>query len=403
MRQKLRESLADPTRRMMWKHFSKCIGLLTVAMMAALYSSSAGRGGRLAPAGISALTALAIAIWVAIRFVPRLAANVEWDWLPFFSQYKVTREGWIYFGAVTVVIFAAINTANNLLYMVLSALLAVLVLSGFLSGLNFRYVRIEARIPAHCFAGEPFPVSFLIENEKRVFPTFSLNLEPLAENAFVFASYYTAFVREGGRAVQSGEAMLARRGRYTMERVKAVSRYPFGFFEKYRNYRVQAECICYPEIIPQERMDFSILDTQGSSQRFERGLGYDLYTIRDYLPSDSARHVHWKASAKTATLKTREYAAEESRRVVLAFDRFGRAEDADRFEQLVSHTASLAYHLINDGVEVAFMSDDWHNGYGSSKSVLDAILQYLALVNMGSGAAAPAKYATEGAVILSLR
>ena len=124
------------------------------------------------------LIALIIAIWVGIRFVPRLAADVDWEWLPFFSHYQVTREGWIYFAAVTVVVFAAINTSNNLLYMVLSALLAVLLLSGFLSGLNFRFLRIDVRIPRHCFAGEPFPISFQIRNEKRVFPSFSLNIEP---------------------------------------------------------------------------------------------------------------------------------------------------------------------------------------------------------------------------------
>ncbi len=388
---------------MMWKNFSTSIGLLAIAMMAALYSSSAARDGRLAPAGIGAVIALGIALWVTIRFVPRLAASVDWDWIPFFSQYKVTREGWIYFAAVTVVIFAAINTANNLLYMVLSALLAVLLLSGFLSAINFRFVRVEARIPTHCFATEPFPMSLLIENEKRVFPTLSLHLEPQDNNAFRFATFYVAVVRADGQIVQTGEAMLPRRGRYTMEKVKAVSRYPFGFFEKHRNYKVEAECICYPEILPQERMDFSVLDTQGSSQRFERGLGYDLYTIRDYVPSDSARHVHWKASAKTATLKTREYAAEESRRVVLAFDRFGQPGDTDRFEQLVSYTASLAYHLINDGIEVSFISDDWNTGYGSSKAVLDSILEYLALVNMAHTAQQPAKYASEGAVILSIR
>ena len=387
----------------MWKNFSTSIGLLSIAMMSALYSSSAARDGRLAPAGVAALIALGIAIWVTIRFVPRLAASVDWDWLPFLSNYRITREGWIYFGAVTIVIFAAINTANNLLYMVLSALLAVLLLSGFLSAINFRFVRLEARIPANCFAAEPFPISFLIENEKRVFPSFSLHLEPQDKSAFRFAAFYVAVVRADRRIVQPGEAMLPRRGRYTMEKIKAVSRYPFGFFEKHRNYAVQAECICYPEIIPQERMDFSVLDTQGSSQRFERGLGYDLYTIRDYLPSDSARHVHWKASAKTGTLKTREYAAEESRRVVLAFDRHGRPDDPEPFEQLVSYAASLAYHLINDGVEVSFISDDWHTGHGSSEAVLESILQYLAMVNMADAAQQPAKYASEGAVILSLR
>ena len=66
----------------MWKNFSACIGLLTIALMAALYSSSAGRDGRDVAAGIAAFIALVIAVWVAIRFVPRLASRVDWDWLP---------------------------------------------------------------------------------------------------------------------------------------------------------------------------------------------------------------------------------------------------------------------------------------------------------------------------------
>jgi len=151
----------------MWKNFGVSIGLLTIAMMAALYSSSAGREGRVGGAAVSALIALGIAIWVGIRFVPRLASHVDWEWLPFFSHYHVTREGWIYFGAISIVVFAAINTANNLLYMVLSALMAVLVLSGFLSALNFRFLRVVARVPSHCYAGDPFPLSLQVHNVKR--------------------------------------------------------------------------------------------------------------------------------------------------------------------------------------------------------------------------------------------
>src|SRR5262247_4906281 len=135
----------------MWKNFMASIGLLTIAMVAALYSSSAGREGRVPAAAISALLALGIALWVGIRFVPRLASHVDWQWLPFISHYQITREGWIYFGAITIVVFAAINTANNLLYMVLSALLAVLSLSGILSALNFRLLRITVRVPARCY------------------------------------------------------------------------------------------------------------------------------------------------------------------------------------------------------------------------------------------------------------
>jgi uncharacterized protein (DUF58 family) len=325
---------------------------------------------------------------------------VDWEWLPFFSHYHVTREGWIYFGAVTVVVFAAINTANNLLYMVLSALLAVLTLSGFLSALNFRFLKLEAHLPSHCFSGEPFPISIQVLNQKRMFPTLSIQFEPAQESAMRFSTFYVPVVRSLTKISRTGQARLTNRGKFQIRELKASSRYPFGFFVKDRTYAVDAECICYPEIIPPERMDISFLDLQGEHQRFERGLGHDLYMIRDYIRSDSARHVHWKASAKTSMLKTREYAAEESRRAVLAFDRYGNPRDRERFEQLVSYAASLAYHLTNDGIEVSLVSDEWRTSQGSSKAVLDSLLEYLALVRMSAAADAPN---AEGALPLSLR
>src|SRR5262249_40345057 len=196
-----------------WKNFMMSIGLLAIALMSALYSSSAGRDGRVVPAGISAFLALGIALWVGFKFVPRLASNVDWEWLPFFSHYHVTREGWMYFAAVMVVFFAAINTANNLLYMVLSALLAVLVLSGFMSGLNFRFLRLEARLPSHCFAGEPFPIAIEVRNEKRVFPTFSMQFDPVENTTIAFSCFYIPVVRALKKTSQNRQARITRRGR----------------------------------------------------------------------------------------------------------------------------------------------------------------------------------------------
>ena len=387
----------------MWKNFLSSIGLLTIAMISALYSSSATKDGRLLASAISAFIALGIAIWVGLRFVPRLARGVDWDWLPFSTHYHVTREGWLYFGALIVVVFAAVNTANNLLYMVLSALLAVLLLSGFLSALNFRFLKVTARVPTHCFAREPFPISVQVHNQKQLFPTFSLQLEPLEESPFRFSTFYVPLVRHHKNSSDIGQAMLPKRGRYVLQKIKTSSRYPFGFFVKDLDFPVDAECICYPEIIPQEQINFSVLDIQGSNQRFERGFGHDLYMIRNYLPSDSARHVHWKASAKTSILKTREYSAEESRRVILAFDRFGHPHEFEKFEQLVSYTASLAYHFTHVGIELSLVSDDWSSAKGNSQAILDSILQYLALVKISSSAASPDCDTANGAIRLSLR
>jgi uncharacterized protein (DUF58 family) len=386
-----------------WKNFSVSLLLLAMAMLAALYSSNAAQDGRVVASGTAAVAALAVAIWVGLRFVPRLAANVDWSWLPFASHYRVTGQGWIYCGAVIVVVFAAVNTSNNLLYMVLSAQLAVILISGLLSEINFHRIKIELEIPRHCFAGQSFPVYLRLVNQKPFLASFSLRVEPLASRAFQFTAFYVPCVHPESELLRSGEATLSRRGQYRVSQVCLVSTYPFGFFTKYRNYSVEAECICYPTILPQDRMGLDSPDILGTSPQFVRGLGNDLYTIRDYLPSDSARHVHWKASAKSASLKTREYAAEESQRVTLALDRYGDAGDEDRFETLISYAASLAVHLIAEGVEVAVVTDEWHSGYCSEESQMEGILNYLALVSMSNALPEPSVAMSDDMLVLSLR
>src|SRR5205814_5778466 len=105
-----------------------------------LYSASASGDGRGPAAGISAIIALAVALWVGIRFVPHLAKGVNWTWIPELSRFRLTKDGWIFLSTIVIVVFAAVNTSNNLLYMVLSVLLAVMLLSGLLLELNFRFL-----------------------------------------------------------------------------------------------------------------------------------------------------------------------------------------------------------------------------------------------------------------------
>jgi uncharacterized protein (DUF58 family) len=387
----------DRAHEPMWKNFLRSMGLLAMAMFAALYSTSAARSGDMGAAVAAALVSLAIAAWVGIRFVPRLARGVDWAWLPFLTQYKITRDGGIFVGALVVVTSAAINTSNNLLYMVLSALLAVLLLSGLLSAMNFKFLEMELLLPERAFAGETFPLSVRVRNHRRFFPAFSLQTEPPGEGL------YFPVIQPHGAALHSGETQFARRGRHTIEKLKTASRFPFGFFIKTRNYTVDAECICYPEILPHDRLDISVADILGSHQRLERGLGNDLHTIREYVPSDSARHVHWKASAKTGALKTREFATEDSRRIILAFDRFGGPRDDERFEEQVSQAASVAFYLIKSGAEVMLVSDEWESPTGSSESNLDEILRYLALVERSESAQMPDFDLQMGALLFSLR
>jgi len=98
---------------------------LAVALLLALYSGAAAELGRVRLASISAFAALLVAGWVSITLVPVLARRTPLRWLGYKMEYKVTREGWFYMGGIILISLAALNTGNNLLFLILASLIAV--------------------------------------------------------------------------------------------------------------------------------------------------------------------------------------------------------------------------------------------------------------------------------------
>src|SRR5215470_8022574 len=90
--------------------FFLSIFALTVAMVLALYSGVAAEFGNVLLAGTCALLALAVAGWVAVTLVPTLAKRTPLRWIGYKIEYKITREGWIYFAGLLLVALAALNT-----------------------------------------------------------------------------------------------------------------------------------------------------------------------------------------------------------------------------------------------------------------------------------------------------
>ena len=80
---------------------------------------------------------------------PRLKES-EWWWQPFRPRRTIwpTRDGWWCLLVVIGIGVAAINTGNNLLYLLVSLLLSLIVVSGVLSEQSMRGLRLEADVPA---------------------------------------------------------------------------------------------------------------------------------------------------------------------------------------------------------------------------------------------------------------
>jgi hypothetical protein len=157
--------------------FFLAIAALSVALILAIYSGAAAELGNLVLASASALGALAVAAWVAITLVPVLAKRTPLRWIGYKMEYKVTREGWIYIGGIFLVSLAALNTGNNLLFLILASLIAVILMSGILSSVTLSGVEMRLELPEHIFAGQQVRAAVELHNEKLTLPSFSLRVE----------------------------------------------------------------------------------------------------------------------------------------------------------------------------------------------------------------------------------
>src|SRR5437773_626115 len=153
------------------------ITALTAALLLALYSGAAAELGQLGLASTSALAALVIAGWVAVTLVPVLAKRTPLRWIGYKMEYRISREGWIYFAGIILVALAALNTGNNLLFLILSSLVAIVLMSGILSSITLSGIEMRLLLPEHIFTGQPVRAVVELENAKLTLPSFSLRVE----------------------------------------------------------------------------------------------------------------------------------------------------------------------------------------------------------------------------------
>ena len=147
-----------------------------------------------------------------------------------------------------------------------------------------------------------------------------------------------------------------RRGRYRESSFGVATRFPFSFLTKTREVALEREVLVYPAVEAADEL-FEILPlVRGEWESFVRGRGSDLYRIREYMPEDSARHVDWKATAKSGSLKVREFSREDERKLCIVFDNpmAGLISEL-AYERGVNLAASLAWHFSTQEAEVSFM------------------------------------------------
>jgi len=400
-----------------WLRFLLAAVGLTLAFAAAIFSTASRDAGNVVATVVLASFALLMAAAVGLGIVPYLAHRVGTQRVREALDFEVTRAGALYAIVVLVIGIAALNTGNNLLYIIVAAMLAAIAVSGIASALCLRRLELDLKIPDHIFAGTEIPATVCVRNPRRWVPSLSISAVPIEKSkeskrwrwvATTFPvppwrpperqwlqlpdrklrrvtigfpsgvfhqSAYFPLIPPGAQLQAEVKLNFRRRGHY-QERFSLSTRFPFAFLVKTRRVALSREVLVYPELTRSEEVVELLPVLSGKLEAYLRGRGSDLYRIREYLPEDCARYVDWKATAKSGSLKVREFSREDERRLRLVFDNPAPENVSPQsYERMVSLAASVVWRLVQQNVFLSFISQEYE-GTGD----VYGFLRYLATI-----------------------
>lgn len=293
-------------------------------------------------------------------------------------RQRVTRLGYAFAFATLVVGVGAFATANNLLFLLLAAMLSTLLVSGFVSRLGLAGLQVDLDLPEHISATAPAMARVRLHNHKAWVPSFSLRLSGSAHSGFAGEMYFP-FLAGGAKVDHPVTLTFPRRGQYREDTFVFSTRFPLGFTDRRVTVEVERDVVVYPSIAANARFEELLRSLEGEISSKLQGRGDDFHRIRPYEYNESARHVDWRATAHVGELQVREYVRREQPSVEIVLDLRVSPSQRDWFEEAVDCCAFLAWTFHERRLSFRFRCQLGDLRCPDEVPVYD-ILRFLALV-----------------------
>src|SRR5580698_708112 len=235
-------------------------------------------------------------------------------------RLKFTREGKFFVGITLGVGFAAINTANNLLYLLLGMLLALIVVSGLMSELSLRDLTVLRRLPLRAQVGRAHLVEIEVYNHKRRVPSYAIEVEDLRAGQPADKRCFFLKISPKSAQVAAYRRTPTRRGRDVHVGFRIATRFPFGLFEKSREVPADGELVIYPAVDPVQLLSPPGGRSPGVDLVVGRGHGEDFLGLKLMREGEDPRDVHWRKTAAVGHPVMRERARETQPNVTILLD-----------------------------------------------------------------------------------
>lgn len=293
---------------------------------------------------------------------PSVAARVR-RWLRPPRRLRPTRAGWNFFALTFGVGFAALNTGNNLLYLILALMLSFLVLSGVLSESALRGIRVKRRLPREFQMGTSSRVVLEIANHQRWVPAFAVVVEDCVHSRGFVGRVFCLRIGPNTCETRSYRHQPDPRGEMKFLKFQVSTRFPFGLFSKSLELEAAQNALVYPEIqaramLPRSRERHPRRSVDDGSA-ISRADGTVATGLRDYATGDPARRIHWRASLRRGVLQVRQLESEQSAETEVRLRTAGRNAEVG-FEGRVVEAASQIAACLAAGRRVSLRTDRHH-------------------------------------------
>ena len=293
---------------------------------------------------------------------------------------RLTSEGTRFLLFTIGIGVAAVNTGNNLFYLLLAMMLSVVVISGLLSEQCLRRLNFHRHVPDLIMANQPTTVTLSMTNRSAWLPSFSLRLFDVTGRQSLDRGLFVDHLPPQRSLLLSYPILATTRGRLRLQGIRVETLFPFGLFLKRALYQVPAEIPVSPPIRPLSLRFVEELVNEGQGLSLSRrGHGTQLHNLRLYRPGDDSRTIHWMTTARTSNLIVRETEAEDQRRITIALSTLAPEDHEALFEQGVTLVASLLWQLSQKSYPLRLIVHAEDSGLGTGSDHLLTMLRLLAL------------------------
>ncbi len=196
--------------------------------------------------------------------------------------------------------FGAVNTGNNLMYLLVSALLGFMAVSGWLGRNNLARLQFDVHLPEEIYDGVETLIMVRLYNRQRWLPACLLALQ-------LQGGRVRCPLLVGGGNVQLAVAVTFRgRGVRKLGELRINSTFPINFFVRSLAFHLDRGILVFPRPLPIGLQAAAAAGITLGDLARDKGYEGDLTRINDYSGGEPLKLIHWKASARHDRLKVKE-------------------------------------------------------------------------------------------------